>query len=234
MGSDLKSEISTSGLASRLSKGLKIGDPNDKFYIMQAEHMVKSGNSAMALHFVKQALEYNRENRVRTENGFSTFRPFLKANGLLQEALVLLARCHLLRLDWESALKTADLALSSHKKDVRALTVKGEALFNLCEFEHALVFFSRALVSFLKSFRIYTWIHSWIVFFPCSKSRKESRKFDPLFRSCHGKRKPWRVVDSECKSAGKSSWTVFPPMERYFNRKELRRFRKQDEKAMLR
>ena len=80
----------------------------------------------------------------------------MKANGLLQEALVLLARCHLLRLDWESALKTADLALSSHKKDVRALTVKGEALFNLCEFEHALVFFSRALVSFLKSFRIYT------------------------------------------------------------------------------
>lgn len=64
MGSDLKSEMNTSRFAGAFSKDRKIGDPNDKFYIMQAEHMIKSGNSAMALHFVTQALEYNRENRV--------------------------------------------------------------------------------------------------------------------------------------------------------------------------
>lgn len=75
-GSDLKNAMNSSGLQNRLKpNGNKAGDPDDKFYIMQAEHMIKNGNSAMALHFVNQSLEYNRENRVNTEKrGLLLFR----------------------------------------------------------------------------------------------------------------------------------------------------------------
>ena len=74
---------------------------------------------------------------------------------LIQDALVLLSKCHLLNLSWDEALRLADKALNFNKKDVRAMIVKGEALFNVCQFEHAMVFFSRALVSepsFLPAF----------------------------------------------------------------------------------
>ena len=60
--------------------------------------------------------------------------------------MVLLARCYLLKLDWEMALKSADTALNFNKDDVKAMIVKGEALFNVCQFEHSLVFFNRARV----------------------------------------------------------------------------------------
>lgn len=61
---------------------------------------------------------------------------------------MLLAKCHLLRLDWISALETANKALDFNKKDVRAMVLKGEALFNVCQFEHALLYFYRAQVNF--------------------------------------------------------------------------------------
>ena len=51
-----------------------------------------------------------------------------------------------LKLDWESALKSADTALNFNKDDVKAMIVKGEALFNICQFEHSLVFFNRVKV----------------------------------------------------------------------------------------
>ena len=51
-----------------------------------------------------------------------------------------------MKLNWDLALQTADEALSYTKKDPRIMIVKGEALFNVCQFEHALVFFSRGLV----------------------------------------------------------------------------------------
>ena len=68
---------------------------------------------------------------------------------------MLLAKCHLLKLDWESALKSADTALNFNKDDVKAMIVKGEALFNVCQFEHALVFFNRAKVSKHIIFKIF-------------------------------------------------------------------------------
>ena len=39
--------------------------------------------------------------------------------------MVLLARCYLLKLDWEMALKSADTALNFNKDDVKAMIVKG-------------------------------------------------------------------------------------------------------------
>ena len=39
---------------------------------MQAEHMIKTGNCAMALHFVNQALECNANNRVSKPNTSET------------------------------------------------------------------------------------------------------------------------------------------------------------------
>ena len=59
---------------------------------------------------------------------------------------MLLSKCHLLKLDWNSALEMADMALNFNKDDVRALIVKGESLFNVCQFEHSLLYFHRARV----------------------------------------------------------------------------------------
>ena len=67
-GDDLKTDISRGGFGRRFNQGeWQAGDPNDKFYIMQAEHMIKSANTEMAIHFVKQALEFNDKSRVRSK-----------------------------------------------------------------------------------------------------------------------------------------------------------------------
>ena len=72
---------------------------------------------------------------------------------------MLLAKCHLLKLDWESALKSADTALNFNKDDVKAMIVKGEALFNVCQFEHALVFFNRAKVwGYFHEINVVKWL----------------------------------------------------------------------------
>ena len=59
-----------------------------------------------------------------------------------------------MKMDWDSALKTADEALDLNKNDARVMIVKGEALFNICQFEHALVFFCRALVINALNFEV--------------------------------------------------------------------------------
>jgi hypothetical protein len=48
---------------------------------------------------------------------------------------------------WEEALKAAEAVLVEDKRNIKAVFVKAEALFNLCEFEHSLVLFHRGLVS---------------------------------------------------------------------------------------
>ena len=53
---------------------------------------------------------------------------------------------------WENALEAAEVVIAEDKKNIKAVFVKAEALFNICEFEHSLVLFHRGLVSFLKEF----------------------------------------------------------------------------------
>ena len=47
---------------------------------------------------------------------------------------------------WEEASEAADSVLDADKKFVKALLVKAEALYNTCDFEHALVLFHRGHV----------------------------------------------------------------------------------------
>ena len=57
------------------------------------------------------------------------------------------ARCYLLMGLWEHAATAADTVLAEDKTFVRALLVKAEALYNTCNFEHALKVFHRGQVN---------------------------------------------------------------------------------------
>jgi hypothetical protein len=54
-----------------------------------------------------------------------------------------LARCHLLMGHWVDAMKAAEIVMSQDRKNILAILVKAEALYNSCFFEHALVMFYR-------------------------------------------------------------------------------------------
>ena len=64
-----------------------------------------------------------------------------------------LARCYLLMGDWKYAEMAAEVVLEVDKYFVKAIYAKAEALYNTCQFEHALVLFHRGLViiGFFKS-----------------------------------------------------------------------------------
>ena len=49
--------------------------------------------------------------------------------------------------NWTAALDSSQDVLEENKRNIRAIFVKAEALFSLCQFEHALVHFHRGLVS---------------------------------------------------------------------------------------
>ena len=57
-----------------------------------------------------------------------------------------LARCHLVMGNWEYAQMAAEIVLGDDKKFVQAIYAKAEALYNTCQFEHALVYFVRGQV----------------------------------------------------------------------------------------
>ena len=65
-----------------------------------------------------------------------------------QAVLSAAGRCHLLMGNWEAALGSAEIVITKQPRDPKAILVKAEALFNLCYFERALMYFSRGQVSF--------------------------------------------------------------------------------------
>ena len=73
-----------------------------------------------------------------------TYLPILLT---FQKALNLLAKIHLLTNDWGNAIGAAELVLEVDKQNTKAINVKAEALFNVCQFERALVLFYRGMVS---------------------------------------------------------------------------------------
>ncbi len=64
--------------------------------------------------------------------------------------MTLLARVYLLTNDWANATAAADMVLQIDKRSTKARLVKAEALFNVCQFEHAMVHFNRGMVRALK------------------------------------------------------------------------------------
>ena len=72
---------------------------------------------------------------------------YLPISLTFQKALNLLAKIHLLTNDWGNAIGAAELVLEVDKQNTKAINVKAEALFNVCQFERALVLFYRGMVS---------------------------------------------------------------------------------------
>ena len=64
-----------------------------------------------------------------------------------QSAMSLLADIYLKTNDWANATHAADIVLKRGKSHNKARLVKAEALFNVCQFEHAMVHFHRGMVS---------------------------------------------------------------------------------------
>ena len=58
-----------------------------------------------------------------------------------------MARIYLLTNDWANAIAAAELALEINKKNIKAIGIKAEASFNVCQFERALVLFYRGMVN---------------------------------------------------------------------------------------
>ena len=69
------------------------------------------------------------------------------ANIYMQKALVLLAKIYLLTNDWGNAIGAAELALEINRKNITAIQIKADSLFNICQFERALVLYYRGMVS---------------------------------------------------------------------------------------
>ena len=85
----------------------------------------------------------------------------------LQQAKVALARCHLMMGSWGNALEAAEVVLGEDKRNIKAIYVKAEALFNLCEFEHSLVHFHRGLVNLFRLYANYI-VQNTSLFLPLS------------------------------------------------------------------
>ena len=78
----------------------------------------------------------------RAENS----KELMEISIFLAAALTVLAKCHLMMGHWTDAMKSAEIVLSKEKKNVQAILVKAESLYNQCFFEHALVLFHRGRV----------------------------------------------------------------------------------------
>ena len=65
---------------------------------------------------------------------------------IFQYAMTNMAKCHLLMGHWVDAMKAAEIVMARDRKNIQAIAVKAESLYNSCFFEHALVLFHRGRV----------------------------------------------------------------------------------------
>ena len=66
-----------------------------------------------------------------------------------------LARCYLLMGNWEYAKLCSELVLECDPDFVKAIYARAEALYNTCQFEHALVLYHRGKVKIAKIQKMY-------------------------------------------------------------------------------
>ncbi|TRY76306.1 hypothetical protein TCAL_06373, partial [Tigriopus californicus] len=121
-GSDLKNTMKPTGMPSHFKLEVTNDGVDDAMYLKQAEHLMKRGVYGPALMYLETALLYN---------------PISKYTQATR------AKCYLLMGRWNEACHSAEAVLEDDKTYVKALLVKAEALYNTCDFEHALVLFHR-------------------------------------------------------------------------------------------
>jgi len=124
---DLKAVIAKTGMKNAVTSSnvAQPGEPNDAMYLKQAEHLMKRSIFSSALMYLNLALAMNPTSKTAQSTR---------------------ARCLLMMGKWEDASRAADQVLKRDKTFVKALLVKAEALYNTCDFEHALVLFHRGQV----------------------------------------------------------------------------------------
>ena len=54
--------------------------------------------------------------------------------------------------NWNDAMKAAEIVMSRDKKNINAIQIKAESLYNSCFFEHALVLFHRGQVIIMSHY----------------------------------------------------------------------------------
>ena len=129
----------------------------DITYLKQAEHLLRTNAYQSAIKYTLKALELNAESTVKqfvnlflsgtNDNLFSLLDGMHFVVLSHQNAMTLLARLYLVTNKWNLATEAADMVLQNDKRSTKARLVKAEALFNVCQFEHAMVHFYRGMVN---------------------------------------------------------------------------------------
>ena len=148
----------------------------------------------------------------------------------------LLADIYLKTNDWANATHAADIVLEKGKSHNKARLVKAEALFNVCQFEHAMVHFHRGMVStktdtvtknyrnfWLKSKLIGTSEYACLIKVPKRPTILYHRLSDFLFFRQHpeiGNKN--RLFDWVFKNAKKSYMIVFHRNQKFLKGMEWR------------
>ena len=143
---DLKSIMAHSGRKIRTDDKLAPGEPDLHMYLRLADHLMKKGLIDSAMQSISEAAEFNPESPL---------------------VLMAAARCHTMTGHWEGSLQAVEAVLQMEPKNTKAVLFKAEALFNLCQFEAALVFFHRGQVTiFFFKFQ-YVETHVFLDFLRC-------------------------------------------------------------------
>ena len=127
---DLKSIMAHSGRKIRTDDKLAPGEPDLHMYLRLADHLMKKGLIDSAMQSITEAADFNPESPL---------------------VLMAAAKCHTMTGHWEGSLQAVEAVLQMEPKNTKAVLFKAEALFNLCQFEAALVFFHRGQVLLSKN-----------------------------------------------------------------------------------
>ena len=122
---DLKSIMASSGRKIRTDDKLAPGEPDLHMYLRLADHLMKKGLIEGAMQSIAEAADFDPESPL---------------------VLMAAARCHTMVGHWEGSLQACEAILQVEPKNTKAVLFKAEALFNLCQFEAALMYFHRGQV----------------------------------------------------------------------------------------
>lgn len=117
---DLKAVMAAAGAKIKTDDKLAPGEPNMIMYLKLAEYMMRKGLFKAALQNVTEASEFNPDSSL---------------------VMLTAAKIHQMQGNWEAALKAAEYVLDAEPRNIKAILIKAEGLYNMCQFELALVFF---------------------------------------------------------------------------------------------
>ena len=121
---DLKQDMEEQGICTIMEDG---GGPSSLMLHNEAIHHLKMGKMKQATNCLERA-----QNMLDTED---------------MPILTTLAEVELKKGNYPKALKTSGAIIRNEKTNLKAILVRAEALFNLCDFEHALVLYHKGNIN---------------------------------------------------------------------------------------